>query len=111
MAHDVEPIMPFDLLEATYLFPLPESVLSTTELITLRSKQLMKREADIIKYQAQITRRRFLAAKAFEEKYAATIHNYNFLPGQLVLIRDKCIEKDFDKKILPRYNGPYIIVS
>jgi hypothetical protein len=111
MAHGVEPVMPFDLSEATYLFPLPESVLSTLDLISIRSIQLMKREADILKYQKQISRRRFLAAKTYEEKYAATIHNYDFKPGRLVLIRDKRIERDFDKKILPRYNGPYIIVS
>jgi hypothetical protein len=110
MAHGVEPIMPFDISEATYLFPLPDSILSTTELIAIRSKQLMKRETDISKYQAQIARRRFLAAKAYEKRYAATIQNYDFKPGRLVLVRDKRVEKDFDKKILPRYNGPYIIV-
>jgi hypothetical protein len=67
MAHGVEPVMPFDLSEATYLFPLPESILPTSELIAIRSNQLMKRESDITKYQAQIARRRFLAAKTFEE--------------------------------------------
>jgi hypothetical protein len=111
MVHGVEPVMPFDLSEATYLFPKPDTVLSTSELITIRSIQLMKRETDIAKYQTQISRRRFLAARAYEEKYAATIHNYDFKPGRLVLVRDKRIEKDFDKKILPRYNGPYIVVS
>jgi hypothetical protein len=55
MAHGVEPVMPFDLSEATYLFPLPDTILSTKELIYLRSKQLLKREADILKYQTQIT--------------------------------------------------------
>jgi hypothetical protein len=111
MAHGVEPVMPFDLAEATYLFPLPESLLSTSDLIRTRTRQLMKRTDEIQKFQSQIARRRYLSAKAYEQKYAATIHNYDFKPGRLVLVRDKHAEKEFDKKILPRYNGPYVIVS
>ena len=103
--------MPFDLSEATHLFPTPNSLLSTSQLISLRSRQLMKREDDIQHYRTQISRRRFLAAHTYEEKYKATIHNYDFKPGRLVLIRDKRLDNDFDKKFLPRYNGPYIIIS
>jgi hypothetical protein len=39
IAHGVEPLLPFDLAEATYMVP-PQSAMSTTELIALRACQL-----------------------------------------------------------------------
>jgi hypothetical protein len=39
IAHGVEPLLPFDLAEATYMVPL-QSAMSTTELIALRAHQL-----------------------------------------------------------------------
>jgi hypothetical protein len=111
MAHGVEPVMPFDISEATYLFPQPRALLSTQGLIVLRTKQLMKREEDIERYREQITRRRIRSAQEFERKYARNIRNYDFKPGSLVLIRDKRLEKTLNKKILPRYNGPFIVVA
>ncbi|KZV84046.1 hypothetical protein EXIGLDRAFT_563684, partial [Exidia glandulosa HHB12029] len=47
VAHGVEPIMPFDLAEATYLVDFPFRRLSTAELIALRARQLEKREEDL----------------------------------------------------------------
>jgi hypothetical protein len=41
IAHGVEPLLPFDLAEATYMV-LPQSAMSTTELIVLRAQQLQK---------------------------------------------------------------------
>jgi hypothetical protein len=41
IAHGVEPLLPFDLAEATYMV-LPQSTMSTTELIALRAQQLQK---------------------------------------------------------------------
>jgi hypothetical protein len=111
MAHGLEPVMPFDISEAMYLFPHPTALLSTQELIVTRTKQLMKREEDIQRYQDQITCWRFHAAQDYEKKYAQNIHIYDFKPGWLVLICDKRLEKSLDKKILPQYNGPYIVVA
>jgi transposase InsO family protein len=111
MAHGVEPVLPFDVSEATYLFPHPSNILSTQELIAIRARQLMKREDDIAHYQQQISQRRILSAQAYERKYARNIKNYDFKPGHLVLIRNKRLDNSLDKKVLPRYNGPYIVVA
>jgi hypothetical protein len=41
IAHRIEPLLPFDLSEATYMI-LPQSAMSTTELIALQAHQLQK---------------------------------------------------------------------
>jgi hypothetical protein len=46
IAHGIEPLLPFDLAEATYMV-LPQSAMSTTELIALRARQLQKRPEDL----------------------------------------------------------------
>ena len=41
------PLLPFDIVEANYLLPPPESMLSTTELITRRAIALQKRRSQL----------------------------------------------------------------
>ena len=41
------PLLPFDITEASYLLPPPDSVLSTTDLITSRAIALQKRSSDL----------------------------------------------------------------
>ena len=47
LAHGIEPLLPFDLSEATYLAPGLSRILSTEELIAARAKMLMKRPQDL----------------------------------------------------------------
>lgn len=47
MVHGVEPVLPFDITEATYLLPPQNDNVSTAELLVLRGRQLMKREDDL----------------------------------------------------------------
>ncbi|KAF9537385.1 hypothetical protein CPC08DRAFT_651771 [Agrocybe pediades] len=46
----------------------------------------------------------------YEQDYKAVIKDYNFVPGDLVLIRNTQIEKSLDKKLKPRYLGPMVVV-
>jgi hypothetical protein len=47
----------------------------------------------------------------FEKKHLCTIHNFDFQPGSLVLMRNMQIEYELDWKMEPRYLGPLIVVS
>ena len=47
MVHSIHPLLPFDILEATYLSPPQDFGLSTEELISLHASQLAKRLEDI----------------------------------------------------------------
>ena len=54
---------------------------------------------------------RVKAAKRFEEKHARTIRDFNFERGNLVLLRNTAIEKSLNRKMRPRYLGPFVVVS
>ncbi|KIM40428.1 hypothetical protein M413DRAFT_73156 [Hebeloma cylindrosporum] len=47
----------------------------------------------------------------FKEKNQATIRDYHFNKGDLVLVRNTAIESSLNKKMKPRYLEPMIIVA
>jgi hypothetical protein len=49
MATGAHPILPFDIVEANYLLPLPDSLLSTTKLVTHHMFALQKQPNDLAK--------------------------------------------------------------
>ena len=53
-ATGIHPILPFDIDEATYLLPPPDSVLTTEDLIVRRGKEFLKREADLEALQTRV---------------------------------------------------------
>lgn len=105
------PLLPFDIAEANYLLPPPESVLSTTELIAQRAIALQKRRPHLAELRDKVYDARRKAAFIFEKEHAHTIREYNFKLGNLVLIRNTAIEKALNRKMRARYLGPCIVVS
>ena len=51
------------------------------------------------------------ATVRFEQQHSATITNYHFTLGDLVLIRNTAIEKSLNRKMCARYLGPLIVIS
>jgi len=51
------------------------------------------------------------AAIRFELEHGASIKDYDFKLGDLVLMRNTAIEKALNKKMRPRYIGPLIVIS
>ncbi|KIJ21293.1 hypothetical protein PAXINDRAFT_64763 [Paxillus involutus ATCC 200175] len=89
MAHGIEPLFPFDLAQATFLVPPPESnSLDTTALITFRTCQLQKRGEDINSIHEKVLKSRFQSIKQFEQTFKNHIKDYNFAPGSLVLVQN-----------------------
>src|SRR5438309_10100498 len=54
---------------------------------------------------------RLNAAIRFEKEHAATIKDYNFQLGDLVLMRNTAIKKALNRKMRARYLGPLIVIS
>lgn len=54
---------------------------------------------------------RLEAAKRFEKEHSASIKDFDFKLGDLVLIRNTAIEKALNRKMRPRYLGPLIVLS
>lgn len=110
MAHGVEPVLPFDLAEATFMVKMPEGVVSPEDLLAARARQLLKRPADLRKAHERILQSRNAAAQQFEKRFKHTISKQIFEPGELVLVRNTRVEKELNRKTKPRYLGPYVVV-
>ncbi|KIK32595.1 hypothetical protein CY34DRAFT_101117 [Suillus luteus UH-Slu-Lm8-n1] len=111
MTHGVEPLLPFDVTEATFLLPHIASQLSSEELLAIRARQLAKREEDLAQIHSKVLKSRFTSIRDFERRFANTIHDYAFKQGDLVLVLNKKIEAASNAKCKPRYFGPMIVVS
>jgi hypothetical protein len=111
MAHGIEPLLPFDVTEATFLLPDIPAQLSTNHLIAIRARQLAKREEDLADIHNRVLKSRFTSIKDFERRFSRTIHDYNFKPGTLVLVLNKKIELASNAKCKPCYFGPMLVVS
>lgn len=110
MAHGVEPLLPFDLAEATFLAPDMNKPHTSEQLILIRARQLMKRDEDLAKIRERVLKARFASIAQFEKRYANTIVDYDFKPGALVLVRNITAEKDLGGKVRPRYLGPMVVI-
>ncbi|KAG6913587.1 hypothetical protein DXG01_005771 [Tephrocybe rancida] len=100
-----------DIIESTYLQPPPESILSSTDLITRQAITLQKQPTMLAELHSTVLTARRKAAIRFEEKYKATLHDFNFKKGNLVLVRNTKIEKSLNRKMRPRYLGPVIVIA
>lgn len=110
MAHGVEPLLPFDLTEATYMAPAMDAPITTSDLIAIRGRQLMKRAKDLAMAKQRVIAARFESIKQFEKQHSAVIKNFVFSPGDLVLIRNTRVEAEASRKLKPRYLGPMAVV-
>jgi hypothetical protein len=86
VATGVHPILPFDIIEANYLLPPPDSLLSSTDLIAWCAVALQKRPDDLSQLRARVHSHRNCAALRFEKEHSATIRDFDFKAGTLVLI-------------------------
>jgi hypothetical protein len=111
MVHGVQPILPFDIAEATYLVPKLDAGISTSELISIRARQLLKREQDLAAFRSDILQARIAAIRRFEKTFSKVIVDFDFPPGALVLLRNSKIEESLNRKTKPRYLGPMIVIK
>ena len=111
ISHGVEPLLPFDITEATFLLPEISSPIDTASLIAICAHQLAKREDDLAEIHARILCSRFASIADFECRFTNSIHDYDFEPGSLVLVLNKKIEPLSNVKCKPRYFSPMVVVK
>ena len=110
-ATGTHPILPFDIVEANYLLPSPNSILLTTDLVASCAIALQKCTEDLALLRDQVHAECNCAAIHFEREHAATLCDFNFQHGDLVLICNMAIEKALNRKVRPRYTGPLVVIS
>jgi hypothetical protein len=107
MAHGVEPTLPFDLTQATFLVPDLTQPLSTQDLLATHTCQLQKRPTDLATIHDHIAASCHASARQFEKHFANTIRDYDFAPSSLVLVHNTLPNMD---KMKPHYLGPMVIL-
>ena len=105
-----EPLLPFDIIEATWLVNPPNRVLTRGELLGYRAQALSKHNAFVDQVRARVSQKKLEELKRFEREHQHTIKDYHFEPGQLVQIRNTTIEKSLDRKMYARYRGPMVMI-
>jgi len=103
----MEPTLPFDITQATFLVPDLTKPLSTEELIAARIRQLQKRPTNLAAIHDRILASRHASIRQFEKQFANTIRDYNFAPGSLILVRNMAPNMD---KMKPHYLGPMVVL-
>ena len=83
---------------------------STADLLTTQARQLRLRNNDLQVIEQNVLKARFDSIRHFEDTYSATIKDFDFGPGALVLVRNTRIEHEHSRKSKPRYLGPYAVV-
>ena len=84
--------------------------MTTPELITLRARQLQKREEDLATIAAKVLAARKQSVQQFINSHRNAIVDYDFKPGSLVLIRNSAVEMELNRKTKPRFFGLMIVV-
>jgi hypothetical protein len=105
-----EPILPFDIVESTWLVDTPERILSREELIGFRAQALSKHRTFVQNMIERIDENKRKELRRFEEKHRHVIKDWDFKPGTLVQVRNSTIEKNLDRKMYPRYLGPMVVI-
>jgi ribosomal protein S17 len=111
MVTGLHPILPLDAAEATWLASAPKGVMTETELIGMRARSLAKHRTHVAEMRERIDRDKLKRLESYEKDFKAVIKDYQFKPGDLVLVRNTAIESSLDKKMKPRYTGPMIVVA
>nr|GAT45171.1 predicted protein [Mycena chlorophos] len=112
LLHGTDPMLPFDLFEATFLVTGFKSGMTTTDLLTLRIRQLAKLNSDVDRAAAMLVKSRFRSKHQFEQKFKHRLIKRDYRPGELVLLHNVGIENQMSikRKTGDRFLGPYEVV-
>jgi len=110
IAHGIEPILPFDVTEATFLIPKLDCPLSTEDLIAIHARQLQKRPEDLAAIKERVLKACYESISQFEKDHTNLIMDYNFTEGALVLVWNSGIESNLSHKTKPCYLGLLVVV-
>ena len=111
MVTGAHPLIPLDVVEATWLVEPPSGPLSTEELIGFRAKALAKHQQHVTEMRARVSREKRNRLRKFVEEHKHVIKDYDFQRGDLVLIRNTAIKDHLDRKMYERYLGPLVVIG
>ncbi|THV01786.1 hypothetical protein K435DRAFT_654715 [Dendrothele bispora CBS 962.96] len=104
------PVLPFDIVQATWLVQVPDRTLSWAELIGERAKALALHTLEVDRIIESIEKKKIKDTLRYLDTHKAKVRNWNFKPGSLRLVRNTAIEKSLNRKLKPRFLWPCIVV-
>jgi len=112
LLHGTHPLLPCDLMEATFLVKDFTPGMREVDLLAARIRQLLKLPEDIQRAASVLKKSRFKSKEAFEKRFEKRLIQSVYQPGDLVLLRNNSIEDtvSIDRKVTNRYMGPYEVV-
>ena len=109
LLHGVQPVLPFDLTEASFMVNGFTSGMSSSDLLALRIQQLERHPSDIFQAALTLKKARFKSKAQFERRFHRKLKRSFYQPGDLVVVRNTAVEKELNRKTKPRYLGPFEI--
>ena len=110
MVTGAHPMIPLDVVEATWLVKYPERMISSAELIGLRTLALAKHAEHVEEIKQRVLREKIRRTLQLESDLQHKIKEFNLKPESLVLVKNSAIELSADRKIKPRYLGSMIVI-
>ena len=110
-AHRVKPLLPFDIMEATFLTAKFSKQLSTASLLAICACMLQKHDEDLAKIHDYVLATCYASTWEFERKNINCIVDYDFKTRKLVLVLNKKIEPNIGQKCKPCYFRPMVVVT
>lgn len=112
LLHGVHPFLPCDLADATFMVTEFKPGMTDEELLTARTRQILRMPEDVKKARQILKRSRIRNKEAFESKFARRLQKEFHETGSLVLVRNTPIENSvsIERKTANRYMGPYRVV-
>ena len=105
------PSLPLDVAEATWLVKPPIGILTEDELIGMRARALLKHRVHVHEMRKRIDQQKHEELLKYKKDYKAVIRDFDFKPGDLVLVRNSSIEDSLNRKMKPRYLRPMIVIK
>ena len=93
MAHGIEAVLQFDIVEGTYLLPPLDTPASTKDLISHHAQQLLKWTEHLHDMANWVLKACKLSAAQFISCFASTIIDYDLPVGSLMLIWNSHVKK------------------
>ena len=90
---------------------LPTGFMSTEDLIAARARALAKHQTHVAEAMKKVDAEKRKRVEEYAQANKATIKDWNFKRGDLVLMRNTAVESSLNKKMKPRYLGPMVVVT
>jgi hypothetical protein len=83
--------------------------MNPVDFLSLRIHQLERCPEDLEHAAIDLKKAWFKSKAQFEYKFCLQLQRKGFLPGELVLVQNTRVEKEFNRKTKPQYLGPFIV--